>query len=627
MSTGATLTLHVDGHRFADGSPGDDLADPVALSGLTVTWGRDTTIDQPAPSTCSFTVADSAGGQSFLQLLHTGLPVNVTATGVEYPDPTLSTFLDPGFETDPIAAAATNATVDASTRRVHGGLRALQVDPVDGTRRWTLTLPPAPFVPAGTSPGAWDTIPQTAPGQTWQVGTWIWAPAGVNVTGRPVVFAGPWSTAGKAGGISTSHVGASAWTLVAAPHQAEIAGAWVGLEVSAYPTGPAWADAAGTWADAAGTWQDAPAVDVDDVQVFAPDGGTDRTVLVFAGRITNVDAAWDDTIPGPIVGVTAADFTADLANRDVGDEPWLLEPMADRFTRILGLSGMDVVADIAPSVADIPVSWVDVDHQPTTGLLQAVAASVDGVMWSAVHQTTGAYLKVEDPAGRAALYRLELVGGIVQVVGTGAGTPLTACDVLRDPIQFTQDVSDIATRAAVSWLEQITDDQGKPGTAEHTEIVIDAPLEVTYGTRRISATTQLTTAADALDVANRLMARLTVGGWRASGFVVDDVFIDRVDVLLAMLDGTSRIGLPVRVTDLPPWSPTGPVLPLYLEGGKYAFDDGRWVLDLNVSSARGQGESVTWDETDPTWRWVDVDPALTWSGVYGVAGPDLEVAA
>ena len=248
-------------------------------------------------------------------------------------------------------------------------------------------------------------------------------------------------------------------------------------------------------------------------------------------------------------------------------------------------------------------------------------------MWSAVHQTTGAYLKVEDPSGRAALYRLELVDGIVQVVGAGAGHTLSACDVIRDPIEYVQDVSDITTRAVVSWLEQLLDDKGQPATAEHTVTVIDADLEAVYGTRRISVTTQLTTSADAVDVANRLMARLTVGGWRASGFVVDDDLIDQAAQTLALLDGTSRIGLPVRVTELPDWSPAGTELPVYVEGGRYRYDDGRWVLDLNVSSARGQGQSVTWAETDPTWRWVDVDPALTWAGVYGVAGPDLEVAA
>ena len=544
------------------------------------------------------------------------------------PARTESTFLDAGFETDPVTAAATNATVGASPRVVHGGARALQVLPVDGTRRWTVTLPPAPFVPAGTSPGAWDTIPQTAPGQTWEVGAWVYAPAGVSVTVRPVLYAGPWQGAGKAGGTPTTIVGTGAWVLVSAPHQAEVAGAWVGVEVSAYPTGPAWKDASGTWADAAGTWQDLAAVYVDDVQVLAPAAGTPREVLVFAGRITDVTASWDDTVRGPSVDVVAADFTADLANRDVGDEPWPVEAMGDRFNRIIELSEYPVTADIDGSVADIPVSWVDVDNQATTGLLQDLATSVDAVMWPAVHQTTGAYLKVEDPSGRASLYQLVMIDGVVQVVKVGeGGTVLSACDVLRDPVTFEQDVSDIATRAAVSWLEQVVDGDGLPGTAEHTVTVIDADLETEYGTRRIGVTTQLITSADAVDVANRLMARLTVGGWRGSGFVVDDDRLDQAAQLLTLLDGTSRIGLPVRVTDLPPWSPAGAELPVYLEGGQYHYEDGRWVLDLSVSSARGQGQSVTWAETDPTWRWVDVDPALTWSGVYGVAGPDLEVAA
>ena len=631
MSTGTTCALYVDGERFADTGPDAARADPTALTGLTVAWGRDTTVDQPGPSTCSFTVADPAGGRSFLGLLHTGLPVDVTATGTEYPDPTVSTFLDPGFETDPIAATPQNATVGASPRVVHGGLRALQILPVDGTRRWTVTLPPAPFVPAGTSPGAWDTIPQTAPGQTWHVGAWVYAPAGRarDRAARPVRRAmvdrregrrdrhddrGPGCVgAGVRTASARGRRGVGRRRDLRVPHRAGMEGRHRHLG----RPGPGI------------TWQDVAAVYVDDVTVLAPAAGTTHEVLVFSGRITNVAAAWDDTIRGPAVNVTAADFTADLANRDVGDEPWPVEAMGERFNRIIALSEYPVTADIDPSIADVPVSWQDVDNQPTTGLLQALAQSVDGVMWPAVHQTTGAYLKVEDPSGRASLYRLEMVDGLVVVVQVGeGGTVLSACDVLRDPVEFTQDVSDITTRAAVSWLEQITDDQGLPGTAEHTVTVIDADLEATYGTRRISLTTQLTTSADAVDVANRLMARLTDGGWRGAGLVVDDGRLDQAAQTLTLLDGTSRIGLPVRVTDLPPWSPAGSVLPVYLEGGTYHYDDGRWVLDLSVSSARGQGQSVTWDETDPTWRWVDVDPALTWAGVYGVAGPDLlEVAA
>ena len=514
-----------------------------------------------------------------------------------------------------------------------GYARALQLYPVDATRRWTATLPPAPFVAQGTSPGAWDGIPQTAPGQTWHVGATIWAAGGATVTVRPVLFAGPWSHNARPAGDEVTLTGHADWATVSAPFVPDAAGAWVGLQLSAYPTGAAWADhdPGVTWASYPPWWQwrYSASVYVDDVTVLAPAGGTAHEVLVFSGRITNVAAAWDDALRGPAVNVTAADFTADLANRDVGDEPFPVEAMAERFNRIIALSEYPVTADIDPTIAGVPVSWQDVDNQPTTGLLQALAQTVDGVMWPAVHQTTGAYLKVEDPSGRASLYRLEMVDGVVVVVQVGeGGTVLSACDVLRDPVEFTQDVSDITTRAAVSWLEQVTDTEGKPGTAEHTVTVIDADLEAEYGTRRISLTTLLTTSADAVDVANRLMARLTDGGWRGSGLVVDDDRIDQAAQTLTLLDGTSRIGLPVRVTDLPPWSPAGSVLPVYLEGGTYHYDDGRWVLDLNVSSARGQGQSVTWAELDPTWRWVDVDPALTWAGVYGVAGPELlEVAA
>lgn len=263
------------------------------------------------------------------------------------------------------------------------------------------------------------------------------------------------------------------------------------------------------------------------------------------------------------------------------------------------------------------------DHQAATGLLQSLATSVDAVMWSATHQTTGAYLRVEDPANRAPLTELGVGDdGLVTILPGGASAQeLPACDVLRDPVEFRQDANDVVTRAAVSWLEQTTGTDGKPGTVEHTETVVDAPLEGQLGTRRVSVTTQLIAAPDALDVANRLMARLDTASWRASGFVVDDVLVDSAEAMLQLLDGTSRIGKPLRVTGMPEWSPAGAVLPLYLEGGAYHFDDGRWVLDLNVSSATGQGGTATWADLDPAWRWVDMDPAVRWADVYGVAGP------
>jgi hypothetical protein len=241
--------------------------------------------------------------------------------------------------------------------------------------------------------------------------------------------------------------------------------------------------------------------------------------------------------------------------------------MEDRFRRIVALSGFELTTIIDDTVAEIPVSYQDVDNQPSAGLLRDLAQSVDGVLWPAVHASTGAYLRVEDPGNRSALFTLAMVDGVVVIVprGSAAATlDISACDVLRDPVRWQQSVADVSTRVAVSWLEQTLTDDGLPDTAEHTETLIDAELETDHGVRRISVSTLLTTSADASDVATRILARTGVTGWRVSGFqIVDDASLDVVDdeavrMMMRLLDGTSRIGLPIRLVDLPVWAPTAP---------------------------------------------------------------------
>ena len=440
MTSSTTCEVFVDGVRFADGSAGDSEDEPTALSGLSIVWGRDTTVDQPAPAVCSFSVIDPPGGASFIDELHTGLAVEVFASDL--------------------------------------------------------------------------------------------------------------------------------------------------------------------------------------------DAGLERSVIVFAGRITNLAGVFDDALGAPRVDVTAADFTADLANVQIGAEPWLAEPMAARFERILELAaGGAIGASIDPELGALLVSWLDVDRQPADGLLKSLAESVDGVLWPSVDPVTGPFLLVENPGSRLSQAHLELVDGLVVIViGAGAADTLSACDVLRDPVTFVQDVSDVLTRAAVTWKAQTLDDDGLPAPTETTETLIDAELEARFGIRSIELTTELAASEDALDVAGRLLARLSSDDWRASGFVVDaDDLVDAAGVrwVLDLLDNTTRPGLAIRVIDLPPWSPTAaPELALYVEGGSYSFLDGRWILELGVSSARGLGDSAAWNELDPAWRWIDFDPSIRWIDLIGVAGTD-----
>lgn len=1008
MTTGITCTVYVDGVRAADGSPGDNLLDPIILENLAVQWGRSDTMSQPNPDTCSFDVMDQLGGQAFMEAYRVGRRIDVVASGEGFADPSDETFLNPDFESESVTWQATGGTATRQNRRAHTGLYALALTPDTGGTSARVLLAPAPFSAPGTEPDAWDAIPTTSIGQTWGASIDLWLPTGASATVRGVSFTGPYANTASVGTVPHGLTGDGAWHTIAWDETVATDGRWVGLQVELWPTGPAWDDMPPTltWdgVDPTWAWDDMGSVFIDAVSVLTPPTGTVRQVEVFVGRITDMSAQWDEGLGCPVVSVTALGFTADLDNRTVGDEPWPVETVDVRTNRILDVAGLPITIDIDTSIDDMLLSWRDVDAQGATGLLQSIATSVDGVLWPAVHRTLGAYLRLEDPSMRASLLRLEqldgppaevlhtneatnpdaeaygalstvrtnalnnpsmetaitgwqvagastlarvntdawsgtwclqvtttgsgqgasfqvsqtaaatvvstayvaayvkapagttitirgeeytppsttvrtstaafvatgawqrvalahtgvAVGNVVRpgiilsaagvmlidaviveyngapdwpyfdgstpaagdfvnswsstahastslqrapaatgvgawsggngrrwssvsehtrgsrsfavqralpaqtgfiwstpgtvlagqwvtirarvkaavgvaylvsartsgggsagntnYVGTGAwqdvyataasatdgaligaqlvvntngatvyvdevavlvegsaytgpyfdgrtpstdvvafawtgaadassstwstvqthtivivqsdpdtGFNLSACVVLRDPVTWVQDVSDVVTRVAVGWKVQGTDDEGNPTTSDATEQVVDADMEVLYGTRRVQVSTELQSATDAANVASRVLARTSDTDWRAEGITIDDDDVETgnagTTLVLDMLDGTSRIGAPVVLGDLPVWTPAGSVAGVYLEGGTYRFIGGRWVLDLVLSSAAGLGQSAQWDQLDPAWTWDDWDPGITWNDLRGVAAP------
>ena len=611
MSTGVDCQLIIDGQRIADGRD-PDTGEMLALSGLSIHWGRDTTIDQPGASTCTFQI--SAEQQRVSDRLHTGLMLDVIAS---------APIITEAASVLPPLAPPTHLIADNAVFAVTG--ESLTMLPVDPTRRMAVTIAPAPLT--GVI-GAWDEIPTASPGQSWQINAQILAPAYSTVTLSPVVFSSPSGARITEAPIAVID-GDGLTHDIEGIFEPEGSGGWVGVEIGVFPVGPAWADLdpGQSWAATPGTWQDFVIVRAADIIVIAPEGGTTREVLVFEGRITDLSVEWDERIPGALITVTAADFIADLDNIRVGDEPWLAETMGARFQRIISLAGYPVEAFIDPTLTGTLVSWQDVDSQAATGLLQDLAQSVDGVMWSAAHQTTGAYIDVENPATRPPLYALSYSDGLVTIVQAAPDAlALSACDVLLDPVSFVQDVSDVATRVGVTWLEEEIDDEGQPGTTERTETVIDEELEKLYGFRSVHVGTMLQSADDARRIAEHVLSRLVFTGWRAQGLTIDDpesIHIPDAEaaaLLLTLLDATTRNGIGLRVTDLPDWSPSGSISSLYLEGGTYRHVDGTWTLELTVSSASGLGQSVRWDELESAWQWASFAPDVSWADLNGV-GP------
>ena len=384
----------------------------------------------------------------------------------------------------------------------------------------------------------------------------------------------------------------------------------------------AWDAAAGTWDAQVGSWNESADVFVDDLTVLAPSAGVARTVLVWSGRVTNQEALKPEDSQFPRLQITAADFLADLANCDVGDDPWNAEAMSARFQRIVTLSAMALPVTIAPTVAAIPVSWRDVDSQPAAGLLQELSASVDGILWAATHPspvpTWRSRTRESDHPTKISRSSAASSSSSKRSTPRPRSPPATS---RRTRFRWQQDVGDVVTRAAIGWLEQVPPNADNPSTStlDHTHTTIDAARVLLYGKRRYGVSTQLVADADAANVAQRILNRTQLG-WRASGLTVDDSLSEEMSptVLLDLLDGTSRNGLLLKLTDLPTWSPVGEEVGVYLEGGTYRFDAGWWVLDLTVSNARSSGQSVTWNQPPAAWTWNAFDPSISWDELTGV---------
>ena len=81
MPVQVTCDVYVAGVRLPDRADDLTAGEPTGLDGLTITWGRASTADQPDVSTLAFDVVDRAGGAGFLSTLKVGASVDVLATG------------------------------------------------------------------------------------------------------------------------------------------------------------------------------------------------------------------------------------------------------------------------------------------------------------------------------------------------------------------------------------------------------------------------------------------------------------------------------------------------------------------------------------------------------------------
>lgn len=646
MTAAPDCRVKVAGVVFADTAADLEALEPTVLADVDLTWGRGNTVDQPAPATCRVAVMDRSGGDLFADVLTIGATLELHAAGDTAIGTPVDVAVDGGFEALALGApppgrvllaagsAATLTVVDAPTRT---GVRALRLTSPASTLN-TFYLPPAALTPG--NPAGWDTIPRLGVNQwTWRLA--VYGARNARVSVQAVAFTDP-QTGALAGGVGSpvTVAGDLTWhtvtrTVAATTPQVD---AWLGLAVTVNlatwdapnPDGTT----ATTWDEMVGTWDTYGPSYVDDLELWAPSGGTVRDVLVFSGRITDLAGRIVDRAGTVRVDVTAVDQLADLENRYVGDTPWPSEPLSTRVGRIVTASAAAVDVIIDEPLGAAVVSWRDVDNQAAGTLLAGLAAGVDGVLWSATHVTTGAYLWIENVQLRAQVATLQLVGGVVVIVvdtesGRPAGrTSIDACQVDAALLTWIRDVSDLITRVDATWLEQTLDAEGHPAPTERTVRVADAAAEGDPngpGVRRMGVATNLTTAAAATGVGDRILARTSSPQGRVDGLNWDLGLFppapgEQMAAALDLLDGTTRIGRGLIVDNATLWPGGGPI-GLYLDGGRYTFDAQGWTLGLVGTPLVGMGASATWDDLDPTWTWDQVDPSIAWDDLYGVSGP------
>lgn len=643
----ATCELWLDGTRVPDAGVDLYAGKATALSGLTLTWGRDGPHEQPGPATVVVDVLDLAADAGWLDTLHVGSDVQLWAeaaltTGGGGGTTWVSTFDDPTQDTWPLGdlfgpnyvkGSSATLTVDGAADPGGGRLVTAGLKDIPQGSYAQILAPPRTYPDLPDLPDFWDDIPRLVPGA--RVTMRVRGSAG-HVRAGIISWTNPYTSSGQ--------FGRGGWVQLT-PQWQTITYTW-----AAGPTAPGWGvaqidldtqvwrwswwGAVGTWAEQTLTWEQVPTLEfeVDSIDVQLPAGApTSRRMLAFSGAVSDVKAVPDSG--GLLYTVTCADLGAALGNKVIGDDPWPVQTIATRADRIAQLAGITTTPRVridAPLDA-LQVSYRDVDAQPAYALLQDLATTGGGVLWAATHAVTGPFLWIENPDNRVAVAQLAESGGVVVITGQAANvTPISACDLLLDGVAWLQDTQDVATVAAVTWAEQGLDDDGLPSTTDRTVTVTAAAGDLDrYDTRRLSITTELISATDATTYANRALAQARAVGWRAEGFTLDTATMpDQLDSLddatrqislCNLLDGTTRMGLALTLLDMPAYAPRGAVASYYLEGGRYSYAGGAWALELVASPAAGQGSSVTWAELDPGWSWTEFDPSIHWQDLYGVA--------
>ena len=585
----ADCTLSIAGYQLTGSTPAG------AIDTVKVTWGRRDSVSQPSPSTASCRVLLPEDPTNYADMYTIGRTVEINSRVQVWKEGT-ARRLD-----------LANASIEGTA------LAAGRYAPPSWVNRFLAVIPPA--APSSTI-GAWDTIPTASEGQTWNASITLAiseTPSYVEI--RPAYYQSPSAYPYLGDAIANATDATSITLAVPFTPPPRLAGYWVGLAVIAQPLGKSWNHVSTPWNQAPGAWNALNTIRITDASITAPAKADSIDVNVFTGTITDTSISLDTSLNRPVMSITASDILADLSHRRIGSNPWPTHTLAQRVAAVIKELGTQVRTEIDPAPAARTLAWKDVDSQPAASILSSAATSTSALLWASSHRTTGPYLRFEDPARRLALGRLTFDGSKVKVTASTPSAHLSASCIPRAGVTVDRDNADSATIARLTWKEPGVNEKGERILTDRTITVKDADAIARIGYRDISISTELVNRRDAEDALSAFYRSHLPGSYALPNLTVDtSIRGERLDrqTLAAMLDATRRMGLAIRITDLPRWMAVPSTLTAYLDGGTYTYSRKRWSIQMALTRPEALGAGLSWNQTPAGLSWNQTAP-LTWA--------------
>lgn len=600
--TSPYCSIFLDDEPLATDAQSLSNRDITVLDGLSVKWGRSTRLDQPDPTTLTASIAlpDDERARDALEKIAPGRRISVTATSPEAPADADSNILLP------------ERAWDATTRLSVWSLF------LDKTPAHVLA-PQRSFIDGNDNPAAWNTLATVVAGQSFTTLLRMSIPPWTSVTVTPAYWKSPvrddYQLDLQKYEIKSAPTFQATDAVFAWRAPASAVGTYVGLKIDVTGHGARFKDLTSAFSDTPQEWESFKRLSLGSLSITSTSTGA-RTATVFDGRITSAITTWDEHLSRPVLRITGADVLTTLANKVIGAEPWPTETLSTRLARIVDATDVDlsVVADPVPGAMLLRAR--DVDAAGLLDLIRESATSTGAILWPSAARGIGQFLYLEDQRNRKSLYTLRIpqTGNAWTDVNTRTNQ-LPASGLLRAGVNMCRDTTDLATEVIVRWESAILNENQELEWATHEERATDPERVATYGARTLSISTQLTSQAEAIALAVYYLTATAPGGWTIPAITLNDALdVVPTRVLMSTLDASTRIGLPIVITDCADWIPGSPNIPVYLDGGTITREHGHWVHDLTLTRASTASHSTTWKEMPLHALWNQF-PNITWAEI------------